>query len=98
MSRTTTALLLLATALGASWAWWRYAPASLPVFARTALPTSPAARPDNPPLYKWRDAKGRWQITDVPPSDRPYETVVVDPNTNVMPSLLPKEEGESGER
>ena len=96
MSRSTLALLVLALAAAASWAWWRYAPQSLPGIAREALPHSPAARPENPPLYKWRDAKGQWQITDVPPDGRPYETIVVDPNTNVMPSLLPKE-GEEGD-
>ena len=65
-----TALLLLLAAAAASWAWWRWAPQSLPVFARNALPASPAARPENPPLYKWRDAKGQWQVTDTPPRVR----------------------------
>lgn len=94
--RGATALLLLALAVAASWAWWRWAPQSLPGFARNALPASPSARPENPPLYKWRDAKGQWQVTDTPPDGRRYETIVVDPNTNVMPSLLPKE-GEEGD-
>ena len=75
------ALLLLALAVAASWAWWRYAPGSLPGFARGVLPPSPSARPENPPLYKWRDAKGQWQVTDQPPAGRPYETIVVDPDT-----------------
>jgi hypothetical protein len=85
------ALLLLVLAAAATWAWWRWAPQSLPGFAQRHLPASPSARPDNPPLYKWRDASGQWHVTDTPPSDRPYETVVVDPNTNVLPSLLPKD-------
>lgn len=91
MSRRAVAVFLIAAALAAAWAWWRYAPASLPGLAQRSLPTSPSARPENPPLYKWRDARGQWHVTDVPPSDRQYETVVVDPRTNEVPSLLPKE-------
>jgi hypothetical protein len=43
----------------------------------------------NPPLYKWRDAKGRLNITDKPPVDRPYETVQYDPDANVVPGATP---------
>jgi len=38
------------------------------------------------PLYRWRDDKGREQITDKPPRNRPYETITYRTNTNVMPS------------
>ena len=75
-------LLVVALLAVAAFAWWRFAPDTLPEFARRAIPPSPVA---NPPLYKWRDAQGRWQVTDTPPQDRPYETVVVDPATNVVP-------------
>ena len=82
-----TALALGLVALGAAaWAWWRYAPDTLPGFARELAPRSPLA---NPPLYKWKDARGQWQVTDRPPSDRPYEEVVVDPATNVVPTVVP---------
>jgi uncharacterized protein DUF4124 len=37
-----------------------------------------------------RDAQGRRHVTDQPPADRPYETVRYDPNTNVVPSNVPK--------
>jgi len=40
----------------------------------------------NPPLYKWQDASGVWNITDKPPAGRPYEKVVVNPDTNIMPA------------
>ena len=79
-------LLLVAALAAAGWAWWRYAPETLPVFLRDTAPRSPTA---NPPLYKWKDASGQWHITDTPPSDRPYETVTVDPGTNVVPTVVP---------
>jgi hypothetical protein len=50
--------------------------------------TAPATR-ESPPLYKWRDDQGVWNITDRPPPDRPYERVVVDPNQNVVPTVVP---------
>jgi len=84
------AVVLAAIAIAAGlYGWWRYAPDTLPGFARNTLPRSPES---NPPLYRWRDAEGRWQITDVPPADRPYETVVVDPRTNVVPAYGTKPE------
>ena len=45
-----------------------------------------AARAENPPLYKWKDANGVLNVSDVPPVGRAYETVVVNPETNVLPS------------
>lgn len=38
-------------------------------------------------FYKWRDNKGRWQLSDAPPPPGvPYETTDINHNTNVMPS------------
>lgn len=82
-------LLCVAILALAGWAWWYYAPDSLPEPLRKQLPVSKNA---NPVLYKWRDAQGRWQVTDQAPTDRPYETVRVDPNTNVLPSGVPPEQ------
>ena len=79
------ALLLLAIATAAG-AWWYYAPDTLPGFVKAQLPVSPKS---NPVLYKWRDAKGRLQVTDTPPTDRPYETLRYDPKLNVVPSVAP---------
>lgn len=80
MKRALLAVLALAAAL---FAWWRLAPDTIPGFAQRLVPRSPQA---NPPLYKWRDAAGAWHVTDAPPADRPYQTVVVDPATNVVPA------------
>jgi hypothetical protein len=83
------ALLVVLALAAALFAWWRLAPETLPGFAQALVPRSPEA---NPPLYKWRDAAGAWHVTDSPPQDRPYETVVVDPETNVVPAFGSGEE------
>lgn len=75
-------LTLLAAAAAA---WWYFAPQTLPTLVRHTAPLSPNAAGASPNLYKWRDANGRLNVTDVPPKDRPYETVRYDPNTNVVP-------------
>jgi len=75
-------LLILAIAAAGA-AWWYFAPQTLPDWVARKVPGSPSL---GPPLYKWRDAKGRLQVTDTPPADRPYERVQYDPNTNVVPS------------
>lgn len=79
-------IVLLVLAAGA--AWWYYAPGTLPDWLVHEVPSSPKL---GPPLYKWRDAKGRLHVTDTPPADRPYETVRYDPNTNVVPGASPHE-------
>lgn len=73
------------------WAWWYYAPATLPDPVRAYLPTSAVAPAHNPVLYKWKDAQGRWNVTDTPPVGREYESVRVDPDTNVLPAGVPPE-------
>lgn len=83
------ALLLAVVLAAAATAWWWYAPETLPGFAQRAVPRPASA---NPPLYKWRDDAGTWQVSDAPPADRPYETVVVDPATNVVPAYGSEEE------
>jgi hypothetical protein len=83
------ALLVVLALAAALFAWWRLAPDTLPGFAQALAPRSPVS---NPPLYKWRDAAGRWHVTDAPPPDRPYETVLVDPKTNVVPAYGSGEE------
>jgi hypothetical protein len=77
---------LIVIALTAGYAWWYFAPDTLPDAIRAQLPRSDRA---NPVLYKWRDAKGRWNVTDTPPTDRPYETLKYDPKTNVVPTVMP---------
>lgn len=73
---------IIVVLIAALFAWWYFAPQSMPAWLSHALPSSP----HSPLLYKWRDANGRVHVTDVPPADRPYETVRYDPNTNVVPS------------
>ena len=79
-------LLLLALLVIAAIAWWYFAPETLPHVVTQMAPVSPKAAPL---LYKWRNAQGQLQVTDVPPKDRPYETVRYDPNTNVVPTVVP---------
>lgn len=51
------------------------------------------AKPDNRSIpltsYKWRDSEGNWQLSDTPPKNGSYETVIVDPNTNLLQSDIP---------
>jgi hypothetical protein len=79
------ALLVLAAAVAA---WWWYAPDGIPSVMReqVVIPLTDlvAAKPDV--LYKWKDAKGQWNVTDQPPVGRPYEAIRVNPNTNVLPA------------
>jgi hypothetical protein len=83
-------LLGFATALvcmtGVAAYFWYLSPESLPAEWRQDNPNS---RDYAPQLYRWKDAQGRVQLTDVPPRDRPYETIRVDPDTNVVPSAAP---------
>jgi hypothetical protein len=38
-------------------------------------------------MYRWRDAKGQWQLSDKPPADgTKYEIVEYHKDTNVIPS------------
>ncbi|HSX60942.1 MAG TPA: DUF4124 domain-containing protein [Tahibacter sp.] len=76
----------LALLAAAAAAWWYFAPETLPTALRHAAPVSPNMQTTAPTLYKWRDASGRLNVTDVPPKDRAYETVRYDPNTNVVPA------------
>jgi len=75
-------LLVLLLAAAAAWVWFK-APQHLPVELRRQNPQSIEYAP---PVFRWRDDQGRTQITDEPPSDRPYETIRIDPNTNILPS------------
>ena len=83
-------LLLLALIAAALWAWWTYAPESVPGVVRERLPV--AAPAPAPLLYKWKDDQGRWNVTDQPPAGRLYEVVRVDPDTNVLPAGVPPEQ------
>lgn len=79
-------LLAAAVAVLALAAVWAFSPQSLPAWLTRPIIGHSY---QNPPLYKWRDAKGRLNITDKPPVDRPYETVQYDPDANVVPGATP---------
>lgn len=87
MRATLKALLILLLLLGGAAAYvWYEAPHYLPAEWRQQNPQS---KDYQPTLYRWKDEQGRTQITDTPPQGRPYETVSVDPDTNVVPPLAP---------
>lgn len=48
--------------------------------------TTESSRDPNPPLYKWKDASGVWNVTDRPPPGRAFETLRINPDTNVIPA------------
>ena len=74
------ATLAVQAAVGA-WYWYQD-PEALPEEWRRANPNS---RDYTPVLYRWRDSTGATQITDTPPSDRPYEAIRVEPGQNTVP-------------
>ena len=78
--------MLAVVLIAAGYAWWAFAPDTMPDAVRAQLPQSARA---NPPLYKWKDEKGRWHVTDKPPADRPFEKLQYDPRTNAVPTVVP---------
>ncbi len=81
------ACALAVLAAVAAWVWYQR-PDLLPEGLQRQNPQSERYAPV---VYRWKDAQGRTQVSDQPPSDRPYETVQVDPDTNVVPDTLPRE-------
>lgn len=84
MRRLLTGVVLGVLLVAGAAAWvWHYAPEHLPAEWRGRNPNSPDYAPQ---VYLWKDDQGRTQVTDQPPSDgRRYETVRIDPQTNVVP-------------
>ena len=82
-------IILLALLAGAAAYVWYQEPQYLPAEWRKQ---NPQAKDYQPVLYRWKDEQGRTQITDQPPEGRQYETVSVDPNTNVVPPLAPTDD------
>lgn len=81
--RVSMGLLLGLGILGGLVLYWYTTPQDAPSWVRNWLPGLPEY---TGPLYRWRDDKGREQITDKPPRGRPYETITYRTNANVMPS------------
>ena len=94
-------------------AYWQFAPPGW-LFSHRERPIPPEGIPagpggghiaatidpsHNPPLYKWKDAEGQWHITDKPPAKGvEFEKVVVDPNANVVPTLIPEVPGKDDKK
>ena len=68
--------------LGGLMMYWYTTPRDVPSWVRDWLPGLPEY---TGPLYRWRDDKGREQITDKPPKGQPYETITYRANANVVP-------------
>ena len=64
---------------------WLSATPELPTLPAVNLPTLAGEKPATT-LYKWQDTQGRWQVSDQPPKDRPYETLHYRHDANVVPS------------
>ena len=79
-------LFLVLGLLGGVVLYWYLKPQEAPAWVRSWLPgLSSSLGHGTAPLYRWRDAQGREQISDTPPKDRPYETVHYRADTNVVP-------------
>lgn len=77
-------VVLLLLVFAAAGAWWYFAPDSLPGPVKAWIPPPPRHAAST--LYEWHDAKGRLNITDTPPADRPYKILHVNPNANLLPA------------
>lgn len=80
-------VVLLLIAAVAAYVWYQH-PDLLPEGMRAKNPQSVDYAPA---VYRWKDERGRTQISDTPPVGRDFETVRIDPNTNVVPDTLPRE-------
>ncbi len=78
--------ITLAVVAAGAWVVWRFTPEHLPREWREKNIHSPDYAP---PLYRWKDEKGRIQLSDTPPANRPYETIRFDPKQNIVPTTLP---------
>lgn len=61
----------------------------LPDFVKNYLPSEATT---SKPLYRWRDDQGQVHVSDQPPQGRPYEAVVYNKDTNVIPSQPDKQQ------
>ncbi len=79
-------LIILAAILTAV-AWYIYDDPELNDKVRTEVKQLIPVPATTTTVYKWRDAKGNWQITDQPPpAGIQFEALEYQSNTNVMPA------------
>lgn len=74
-------LLIALVALGGLAAYWYWQPRAQPDWLKGYLPR---AQPAEVTLYRWRGPQGELNITQEPPSDRPYRTVTYPADVNVV--------------
>lgn len=75
-------LIIVLGILGGMVLYWYTTPQETPAWIRGWLPGMPEY---TGPVYRWYDDRGRLQVTDHPPRDRPYETVQYRSDVNVAP-------------
>lgn len=82
-------LILLVCALLTTAALWWWQPAMLQQTWQQIDQTISGAST----LYRWKDARGREQVSDTPPTDgTPFETLNYQHNVNIMPEHNPDDE------
>lgn len=74
-------LIIVLGLLGGIILYWYTTPQETPAWIRNWLPGMPEY---TGPVYRWYDDRGRLQVTDQPPRDRPYETVQYRSDANVV--------------
>lgn len=72
--------IVLGIVAGAAVVWWlgRGETGAPGPTSPSAGPARDAGRSAGPVLYRWRDDAGVVQVTDAPPTGRPFETIDVD--------------------
>ena len=61
---------------------------SLPTLPEISLPSQGGSdRSETVTAYKWRDGEGGWQFGSEPPKGVAYETLELDPDTNILPEV-----------
>ncbi len=84
--------LIIVVLLAASYFWRDHYPWLQQLHQRLGLPEPPASLDTltvpsgKVVVYRWQDAQGNWHFDGQPPESGAYERLVVDPDTNLMPS------------
>jgi len=81
--------VVLALAVGAAVSWLTRSTDAV----KRPLPAGehrPNPAPETRTIYKWQDANGVWNFSDLPPLDRPYALVIGTPNVTSVPTVVPE--------
>jgi len=85
--------VVLALAVGAAVSWLTRSPTRSTDAVKRPLPAGehrPNPAPETRTIYKWQDANGVWNFSDLPPLDRPYALVIGTPNVTSVPTVVPE--------